>query len=186
MNKTITKKRTYKKRVKKPVTGDRYENTVQCAVNDHLKRKGIKFLRFPDWFWFWFNKESNASIGKKKQMSEMFAGWPDNMPFISISEKYHLCVMIENKSRKGRLTGKQRGMEKILNYQIPRSAEEGIKIINQFESDASILKILIYKNIGIEPSLQGDGTYHCGNSCEETVYSGEDYYCCVCGTKILW
>lgn len=182
------KQTAYKKRMKKKPAGDRKESTVQAAVNDHLKRKWIKYFRIPDWFWNWLHNHSGATAHVKTSVAESFAGWPDNMCFYPITDKYLLALPIECKSGKGRLSGSsQRKMADELSYQIPRSAEAGIKMVNEFEKDAERIKTIIVNAIGKRPVLQFNGYYFCGEcGYNNPLVQGDDYYCSHCGAKIIW
>jgi len=174
-----------KKNKSKP--GDKLEATVQKAVDDHLRRRGIKYLRFPDWFWSWVHVSSNATKIIKIRLGKSFGGWPDAICFYPVSGKYSLCLMDENKSKKGRFSSeKQKSMSEELNYQIPRSAEQGIAMIEEFIKDGEILKLLINKNIGMIPILMGNGSHKCPECETIGLCEGADYYCCYCGTKMLW
>ncbi|MEE9374502.1 MAG: hypothetical protein V3V00_15710 [Saprospiraceae bacterium] len=176
----------YKKNLKKAPDGDKLEDTVQSAVNDHLKRRWVTYLRFPDWFWSLMVKKFRNDETIFPSLSEAFAGWADNICFYPITEKYHLCVFIENKSKTGKWSGnKQRNMSDELNYQVPRSAEKGIKIVDDFVKDAKSIGLIIENHlVGERPILCSDGNYEC-KDCNYDVVN-DDRYCPNCGTKVNW
>jgi len=130
------------KATRKKSVGSKTEAPVQSACDDILVMKHIDYIRFPDGFWQYIHNPINKiKMYFKALCSKSFAGWADNTAFIPISDKYSLCVFIENKSRTGRFNGnEQRNKAKRLNYLVPRSPQEVAEVIKDFEDTAHMLK----------------------------------------------
>ena len=133
----------YRKKKDAPTKeGSKTEAPVQAALELYLELKGLPHFRIPDSIWRWIhNGKSNVPDYMKKLFSKSLAGWPDDMVFIPVTDKYLLACPLEAKSRTGRFSSsKQKSMAKDLNYQIPRSPEDVINMIEDFISFATQLR----------------------------------------------
>lgn len=131
----------YKKKRKDIPKGTKKEEPVQVFCEYYLKLKGIDFIRIPDQLWFWIKNKCPQWL--LMVCSKYLAGWCDVIPIIPISDKYGLVCMVECKSQKGKLHGKQKNMAKRLNYQIVRSEEDVIKTIEEFIKEAEKIKNIL-------------------------------------------
>jgi len=132
------KQLAYKNKRKDIPKGAKTEAPVQSATNGILENMQIPFFRVPDRLWFWLKTKCPAWL--LKDCSKHLAGWPDNMAFIPITNKYLLACPIECKSRTGKMQGKQKKLGTKLNYQIPRSSDDALEIITAFIKDAEIIR----------------------------------------------
>ena len=143
MDQKFSKKKqlAYKnKKQPKPEGWDK-ENPVQKFAEHYLELKGIAYIRIPDELWmFLMSSWSKAPEWLKKLCSKYLAGWSDLIPIIPITDKYGLVCLIECKSKKGKLHGKQKRMARELNYQIIRNDEQTIKEVNDFIKFSDDLK----------------------------------------------
>ena len=105
-------------------------------------------MRFPDGFWQYIHNSINKIKPYfKKLCSDSFAGYPDNMVFDNLTDKYLIALPIEAKSKTGKLNGnKQKRYAKKLNYQIPRSPEQAMTLINEYEKDVEKIKKILKEN----------------------------------------
>jgi len=138
--------KTFFKKPRKKKKGSRTEAPVQAALDDYLEMKGMDYFRIPDLL---FNvlailfKTNKLNGGVYSKLVSYLKGWPDNMAFIPLTDKYLLACPIECKSATGETHGEQKIKARRLNYQIPRSPEESIQIVNQFEKDWEKLRQII-------------------------------------------
>jgi|TARA_Y100000310_G_scaffold12531_2_gene12893 hypothetical protein len=111
------------------------EAPVQAALDKYVELKGFESFRVPDSFWTWVhNPKSKVPLHIKKIISGFLKGWADRTVFLPLGDKYVLGCCVEAKSKTGKFSSKkQENMAKALNYQIPRSPEKVIEIINEFE-----------------------------------------------------
>lgn len=118
---------------------DGTEAQLQGQLDDLLSVLGIWFIRIPDGFFRWV--KIVAPVGIQRFFFGMFGGIPDIMPLIKVSDKYMLCAPIELKSAKGALHGKQKTWgDRNIAFQLSRSPDHNIAIINQFQIDAAIVR----------------------------------------------
>jgi len=122
--------------------GSDTESPVQEALDMYIELKALPHIRIPDSIWRWIHsKKANVPTYMKKIFSDSLAGWPDDMIFLPLTDKYLIACPIEAKSRTGRFSSsKQKKMAKELNYQIPRSPVASINIINEFIDFATQLR----------------------------------------------
>jgi len=130
----------FPKKSKTKPKGSRTEAPVQAALNDYLDLKGLYYLRLPDLLFSIIIKELKATHNiyreiKIKNLLKFLKGWPDNMVFFPLHDKYLLACPIECKSATGKSHGKQKVMGRELNYQIPRSPQDAINIVTQCLKD---------------------------------------------------
>jgi len=124
-----------------PALPDLPESAIQKQLDDMLEGMGIYFIRIPDNFWQWLHRYSNASANMKKELGHYWGGMPDTMAFIKVSDKYMLCCPIECKSKEGRRHGKQKHWEsQNIAFQISKSPDESISIVQQFLKDAPCIR----------------------------------------------
>ena len=145
MHKTFWKKDQLKNR--KTINSEpvKKESDLQLFVDKYLEMKMVDYIRIPDYLWWWL--KTKCPMWLLKLCSKHLAGWCDNIPIIPITKECGLVCLIENKSSKGKLHGKQKKMANRLNYHVVRSENEAIETINKFIEDAeSIKKILGEKN----------------------------------------
>jgi hypothetical protein len=112
------------------------EEGLQKQLNDMLNAHGIWFIRIPDGIFRWM--KMNAPMGVQRWFFGLFGGIPDCIPLIKVSDKYMLCCPIELKSKTGQRHGKQKHWEtKGIPFQISRTPEKNIEIVEQFIKDAN-------------------------------------------------
>ncbi len=114
------------------------EDMIQNQCDDTLKALRLKFLRIPNWLWLWIKK--NAPIEVKDCMSEVFAGMPDNVVIVPVTEKYNLCLQLELKTEGGVLNKKQKKWAKETSVQVSRGVNQNIQIIEDFVEFADKLR----------------------------------------------
>lgn len=148
MLKFSKEKQLGKKMKKINKTGAKTETPVQNFIDNYLKCKGLFYLRFPDGFWQYIHNPINKiKVYFKKLCSDSFAGYPDNMVFENLTDKYLIALPIEAKSKTGKLNGnKQKRYAKKLNYQIPRSEDEARILVDNFEKDIEKIKKILKEN----------------------------------------
>jgi len=123
------------------------EDAMQDQANDLLAAYGIEYIRIPDGIWRWL--QLNAPAHVQAFFKSTFRGMADNVCMIPISDKYSLCLCLELKSAKGKLHGKQKEKNAALAWQVSRSVDETIAIIDTFRSDAARFKKLAEgENVG--------------------------------------
>lgn len=120
--------------------GVKKEAPLQKQLNDLLNLHNIPFFRIPDGFWSWLHGYSNATQGMKREISHYFAGWPDNIAFISLKPGICLALMLELKSKDGKLEKSQRKRDKKTPFVVSRTPEENIAYIEEFVKLADKLK----------------------------------------------
>jgi hypothetical protein len=135
----------YGKKSPPPKEGSATEAPVQAALDLYAELKELRSFRIPDNIWTWIhNPKSKVPVYVKKMFSEALAGWPDKIVFIPLTDKYLLACPIEAKSRTGTWSSKkQKLMGEEMNYQIPRSADQAIAVLNNFIKDAEKIKKII-------------------------------------------
>ena len=136
----------FPKKPRKKKKGSRTEAPVQAALDEYLEMKGIDFFRIPDLLFkvlVKLFKTNKLNGGVYSKLVSYLKGWPDNMAFIPLTDNYLLACPIECKSATGKTHGEQKIKARRLNYQIPRSPEESIKIVNQFEKDCEKIRNII-------------------------------------------
>ena len=136
----------YKKKRKRPKVTIK-EDAIQKQCDDLLIALRIKYLRIPDWVWKWLKE--NAPVSVISELSGKFAGMPDDLPLIKLTEKYSLCLGLELKTEAGKLSTKQKRWIKEVGGVVSRSPDDTIEIIDRFIKDADIIKNLISKNEGL-------------------------------------
>jgi len=105
------------------------EDELQGQCNDTFDGYRIRYLRIPDWVWKWLKQ--NAPKHLLKEMSKRFGGMPDAIA-LKKGEKYNDALMLELKTKKGKLHGKQKDWDKEFNVEISRTPDDTIKIIEEF------------------------------------------------------
>jgi len=122
----------------KPQRAAMPEAALQSFVDDYLEANRIKFIRIPDQFWRFLY--TTARPGILAGFRKIFGGQADNTAFIPISDKYSLALHLELKSTVGRLHGRQKIEAKKLPWQIARTPEDVMAIVQKFCEDADKLK----------------------------------------------
>ena len=126
----------YRKKRKKGVVKVK-EASLQKQANDLLDWYHIPYYRIPDFVWNWVRH--NAPVEIVRALSESFAGkLPDDFIFTNLTDKYLIALPLEIKTVTGKLHGKQKTYAKRDNWQISRSPEDTIRIVNQFQADAAL------------------------------------------------
>ena len=105
------------------------EDELQNQCNDTFDAYRIRYIRIPDWVWKWLKQ--NAPKHLLKVLSKIFGGMPDAIAFKK-GEKYNYALMLELKSKKGKLHGKQKHWNKEFNVEISRTPDDSIRIIEEF------------------------------------------------------
>jgi len=155
----------YKKKRKKPVLKIT-EKAIQKQANDLLDAHRIRYLRIEDWVWTWLNGchvelngcggtvlKKNVPIEILTELTRRFGGMPDNVCLIPAG-KYCLALMMELKSAKGKIHGRQKHWPAV---QISRSPDETIEMVNQFIEDA--------EEINSSDKLNTCGEHSAGQEC---------------------
>ena len=119
------------------------ESCNQKFANEYLELKKIKNIRIPDSVWssLHFKNQRIKILLAKGETNNGLAGIADNTCFIKISDKYSLALHLELKSTDGNLSGKaQKENAKELPYQIAKSPEDVIEIVDNFIKTAEDFK----------------------------------------------
>lgn len=133
----------YRKKRKKTVVKVK-ESELQKQANDLLDYLRIPYYRIPDFVWNWV--KHNAPVEIVKALADSFAGkLPDNFVFTNLTDKYLIALPMELKTATGKLHGKQKTYAKRDNWQISRSPEETIELVNQFIADAALYTKILTK-----------------------------------------
>ena len=125
----------------KPVGIKMPEEALQVFVDDYLTNFRIVYFRIQDGFFRWI--KMNAPMGIQKWFFGMFGGWPDNTLFLPIDDKYSLAVSLELKTATGKLHGKQKTNSKKIPWQIARTPEEAMVIIERAKKDVEKIKLMM-------------------------------------------
>ena len=128
------KEKPVKKKDKTP------EAALQRFLDDLLKVKKLRNFRIPDNFWSFLFATTKFNMGLRRQFAGIFGGWPDNMVFLPLTDKYLIALPIELKTQKGRLHGKQVTMGFDMNYTVARDSEAILAAVEQFENDCATYK----------------------------------------------
>jgi len=122
---------------------DAPESAIQKQCDDLLKiyreRYGMESMRMPDCVWRYLKQHAPAYI--VKEASEWMAGFADHNVFMRLTDKYSLALHLELKSKTGRLHGKQKNKSDKIPYQISRSPEKTVEILNKMIKDIEIYRI---------------------------------------------
>ena len=110
------------------------ESQLQKSCEDVLNAHRIKYLRIPDWVWRWIKWHAPPQI--VKALSDRFGGVPDIVALEPIG-KYNLALLLELKTKTGKLHGKQKHWT---GNQISRDPDKTKKIIREFINDAKKLR----------------------------------------------
>ena len=132
----------YKKKRKRP-TVTVSEDEMQDQCNNILKVLGLKYIRIPDWVWNWLIH--NAPVQVNNYMSEMFAGMPDVLVPIQVSEKYNLLLQLELKTEAGKLSNKQKKWAEKTAVQVSRGVKQNKIIIEEFVEFSDKLRKFLLK-----------------------------------------
>ncbi len=138
---------SYKKKRKCPKVTIK-ESDLQKQCDDLLKNLRIKYLRIPDYVWKWLKQ--NAPVEIITALSESFAGMPDNVTLVKISDKYALAMGLEIKTEAGKLSGKQKKWIDREGGVVSRSTDDTIKEVDQFIKTAETIKTFLAIHGGIE------------------------------------
>jgi len=134
----------YPKMVRKSVRKSRKaktpEDIIQGVVDTLLDLYHVPYLRLPANLFRGLFGNPQIPIWTKKHLKLAIAGWPDNMAFLPLDDKYCLCCMIENKSDIGKLHGMQKIRSKELPFNICRTQEDALKLIDEFKEMADKIK----------------------------------------------
>lgn len=123
------------------------ESALQEFADGFLKRKKLRYLRFPDGFLAWM--KLRAPIHIKKIFFDVWAGRPDNTFFIEIGNGYELAVPLELKTQDkkgravGRLHGKQKNNARDEKWFIARSTKQIVEVVEKAEAMAQKIKKII-------------------------------------------
>ena len=125
---------------KKSVVADPHpESIVQAAVDARLSFAHMPYLRLTETLLKHIFTNPTIPVHIKKILADELGGWPDNMAFIPVSDRYCLACLIENKSDKGKLHGRQKIKAAELPYNIIRSDKEAEALIADFEHIAGLI-----------------------------------------------
>ncbi len=127
----------YRKKGKK-ATVTVSEDQLQKQCNDEIEGYNIKYLRIPDGVWNWLN--DNCPVHILYWLSHYFAGMPDNVMLIPISDEYNLCCQIELKTKTGKVKNKQKQWAKETAVNLSRDTETTDNIIKNYVDFAKKLK----------------------------------------------
>ena len=134
------------------------EEKLQRQVNDYLSWQKIRYFHIADGVWQWLKREaihicallSVGTKGRNGPHNNGLGGCPDNPCFIKIGKLFNLNLMMELKSKKGQLHGKQKAWSRDLNVHKVKDPDTAIELINKFEEVAVLIeKICIEKGIEI-------------------------------------
>ena len=114
------------------------ESALQKQAEDYLDAFQIDYIRVPDNFFKWVKMKAPNYI--QIAFFKIFGGIPDLQITAPINDKYNLCLMVELKSKVGRLHGKQIRNAKRQKWQISRSVDDTIRIIDEFRDEVVRLR----------------------------------------------
>jgi len=115
------------------------EKSIQAGLDARLRFAGIKYLRLSETLLRTIFANPMIPVHIKKIVSDELAGWPDNICYIPISDKYCLCAMIECKTTIGKLNGAQKRRSAGLPYVVVRSDNEAAAALAGFEKMAGLV-----------------------------------------------
>lgn len=116
------------------------EKIIQGQVNGYLEAVGINFLRFPDTLFRAIFANPRIPPHIKRLIKTEIAGWPDNMLYIPVSDKFCLACAVECKSDVGKLRGMQKTRSKEIPFNIIRDFDNFKVLVSEFERAAEKIK----------------------------------------------
>ncbi|MCP4651174.1 MAG: hypothetical protein GY853_13995 [PVC group bacterium] len=133
------------------------EADLQKLVDDLLSVRKIKNFHIPDGVWKWLTLNapkvcallSGGARGRNGKYNNGLAGCPDNPCFIRLGEKFNLNLMLELKSKKGRLHGKQKLWARDVAVNKMKDPDAVIKLVEEYIEVAEKIKKLCEEK-GIE------------------------------------
>ena len=133
--------KTFWKKPKAKIEGVAKEDDLQSFTDDYLDIRHLKNYRIPNKFFAWLN--GYAPAWAKAAFNKVFAGFPDNLVLIRVSDKYCLCLNLELKSKLGSLHGRQKANARDYSWQIARTHNEVETIVQEFVENASTIQRLL-------------------------------------------
>lgn len=118
------------------MTSECKEEDIQNAVNEYLCWQKIRYFRIPDSFFKWIY--INAPKPIQKWFFGMFGGMPDNLCIIPIGKGVAMTLLLELKSPKGKLHGKQKDHKN--EWIICKNIDSAIEVIDRFKAEANHIK----------------------------------------------
>jgi hypothetical protein len=113
-----------KQRVRPAPKAKESEATLQAKTNALLDYAGIEYLRMSSDLYRCIFANPTIPIHIKRFIKEQIAGWPDNMIFLPISDKYNLSLNIELKTSIGKQNHRQADLARRIAIQVLRSEDE--------------------------------------------------------------
>jgi len=129
--------RTTKKRIRKATTP---EEALQAQADDYAHVHRIQYFRIDDAFWRWLARMASRHPRIVAWFRYMFGGWPDMLLLEPINDKYCLACSLEIKTDVGSLHGRQIPRSKSMRWQISRSPEDTMRIIDEFQATAKAMR----------------------------------------------
>jgi len=128
------------KRIKvRPAPTELPEKTIQAILDTLLMCEHIPYIRLTTQLFMAIIKSPILSNRTRAWILDGISGWPDSTALLPLCEyngkKFCLACLIENKTEKGKLHGKQKIRDKELGFNIVRSEEDArntIKVFRQF------------------------------------------------------
>lgn len=111
------------------------EDKLQRDCEQWLEQHGIMYLRIPEEVTGLCSPTHPARVSQhiKNMISKHFKSWPDLMIFKPENEtNYNTCLLVELKSKKGRMSQGQKNLARKLNVLEIRSLEDFIAIVERF------------------------------------------------------
>ena len=146
--------KTFWKKEKPKAYGMDKEEHLQSFTDQYLDIQRIKYYRIPDKFFKWLN--ATAPQWAKSAFNSVFAGMPDNMCIIPISDDYCLCLNLELKSKRGKLHGRQRPNAMRFAWQVARTHEEVQAIVEEYQKTAATIRDWLRSQSEAEPEQEPD------------------------------
>jgi len=116
------------------------EDTLQGLCEGYLTLLGIWYLRIPSEVYSLCDRNSGVDIRAKRAISENLAGVPDLLIFKkefvaphNLTCQDNSCLLVELKTKKGRLSPRQRKWRKETIVHVPRSFERFKEIIDKWK-----------------------------------------------------
>jgi hypothetical protein len=136
------------KRVRiRPGSAEVPEKTIQAITDTFLQLNHMPFFRLPDNMFKAILANPIISRRLKGWILHELGGWPDNITVHSLCEfngiKFCLAALVENKTEKGRLHGKQKICDKELGFNVCRGEDDIKLIIAEFKKFLQLLQYLL-------------------------------------------
>lgn len=111
------------------------EDELQDKCESYLNLRGIRYIRIPNAVYSIIFGIGNAlHIGLKRMLAQALGGIPDLVILAPLS-RFNACLLVELKTKKGKVRQSQRNWAKGLNVEVIREFEDFKKLVEEWEEN---------------------------------------------------